>query len=250
MRRKQPRKTKRLAKRADPGPAPVAPKVRERRCVATGETLPEASLVRFVLGPGDVLVPDVAAKLPGRGVWVTSTREALARALKTGAFAKSLKAQAKAPADLADLTESLLARRCLELLGMARRGGAIALGATAVEAAIRERAPYMLIEAADGEADGRERLVRLAYGLWRAEPPLCGAFQAAELGMALGRDRVIHACLLQERLALLWTAELGRLSGFRAIVPSSWPPSWRTRRLGPSTTGGMASGSDDDAFGG
>jgi len=203
-----------------------------------------------VLGPGDVLVPDVAAKLPGRGVWVTATREALAKAIKTGAFAKSLKAHTKAGPDLIEQTEALLARRCLELLGLGRRGGAIALGATAVEAAIRERPPYMLIEAADGEADGRERLVRLAYGLWRVEPPLCGAFLAAELGMALGRDRVIHACLLQERLALLWTAELGRLSGFRAIVPSSWPPSWRTRRLGPSDSDGAAAGSDDDAFGG
>jgi len=203
-----------------------------------------------VLGPGDVLVPDVAAKLPGRGVWVTSTREALAKALKTGAFSKSLKEQAKAPPDLVEQTEALLARRCLELLGLGRRGGSIAIGFTAVDAAIRERAPYMLIEAADGEADGRERLVRLSFGLWRTEPPLCGAFQAAELGMALGRDRVIHACLLQERLAQLWTAELGRLSGFRAVVPSSWPPSWLTRRLGPSPTGGMASGSDDDAFGG
>lgn len=209
-------------------------KRRERKCVATGEALPEARLVRFVAGPDAALVPDVAAKLPGRGVWVTATRQAIELAAKKGAFARSLKAQAKAPPDLADRTEALLARRCLDLLGMARRAGAIAMGFAAVEAAIRNQPPQMLIEASDGESDGRDRLIRLAFGLWRAEPPLCGAFTGAELGMALGRDRVIHACLLQERLAQAWAAELGRLSGFRPIVPSSWPPSWRTRRLGPS----------------
>lgn len=235
------------APRNTPPPAPSPQgegRGRERRCVATSETLPEARLIRFALGPGDVIVPDVAAKLPGRGVWVTATRAALETAIKRNAFAKSLKAPAKADADLLNQTEALLARRCLELLGIAKRAGALAAGFTAVEAAIRVSAPYMLIEAADGEADGRDRLIRLVFGLWRVEPAVCGAFTAAELGMALGRDRVIHACLLEERLAQAWAAELGRLSGFRAIAPSSWPPSWRVRRTGPSD--GAPPASDDE----
>ncbi len=219
-------------------------KQRERKCVVSGEVLPEARLVRFALGPDGVLVPDVAAKLPGRGVWASATRQAVDQAVKKGAFARSLKTQVKAPADLADQTEALLARRCLDLLGMAKRAGAIGLGFAAVDAAIRSAAPHMLIEASDGESDGRDRLMRLAFGLWRVEPPLCGAFSGTELGMALGRDRVIHACLLQERMTQAWAAELDRLSGFRVIVPSSWPPSWRTRRLGPSDA---PSASSDDA---
>ncbi len=214
---------------------------RERRCAVTGETRPEAALVRFVLDPQGVVTPDVAAKLPGRGAWVTASRALVDQAARKGAFARSLKTQARAPDDLADRTEALLAKRCLDLLGLARRAGAMALGFTAVEAAIRDAAPYILIEASDGEADGRERLQRLAFGLWRAEPQMCGAFSAAELGMALGRDRVIHACLLQERLARLWAAELGRLSGFRAVVPSSWPSSGRTRS-GPSDASQASSG--------
>jgi predicted RNA-binding protein YlxR (DUF448 family) len=193
--------------------------------VASGETRPEAELVRFVAGPEGVLVPDVAAKLPGRGVWVSAQRAAVEQAVKRNAFAKSLKGPVRAPADLADQTETLLARRCLDLLGMARRAGALAMGAELVESAIRSRPPLLLIEASDGAADGRERLLRLAFGLHRSEPPLCGCFTAAELGMALGRDRVIHACLLNERMAQAWSADLSRLSGFRAIVPSSWPVS-------------------------
>ena len=86
----------------------------------------------------------------------------------------------------------------------------------------------MVIEAADGAEEGREKLMSLHIGLWGAPPPAVGCFSAADLGVALGRERVIHACLLQERLATGWAADIGRLAGFRPIVPTSWPDSWRS----------------------
>jgi hypothetical protein len=67
----------------------------------------------------------------------------------------------------------------------------------------------------------------LHIGLWGRPPAAVGCFSGEELGVALGRERVIHACLLQERLALAWAADVDRLAGFRAIVPDSWPDSWR-----------------------
>lgn len=208
-------------------------KRRERRCVVSGEALPEQRLIRFALGPDGVLVPDVAAKLPGRGAWASASRTALEAAERKGAFARALKAPVKIAGNLADQTEALLVRRCLDLLGLARRAGAIAFGATQVEQAIRAKPALALIEAADGAEEGREKLMALHIGLWRAAPPAVGCFSASDLGMALGRDRVIHACLLQERLALAWATEIGRLAGFRAIVPSSWPNSWRSVQWGP-----------------
>ncbi|MGE3142612.1 MAG: RNA-binding protein [Hyphomonadaceae bacterium] len=201
---------------------------RERRCIVTREALPEEALVRFALGPEDVVTPDVAAKLPGRGVWVRAERKAVEAAVKKGAFARAFKQKAEARLELVDLTEALLARRCLDFLGMMKRAGALAMGFDQVDAAIRQSRPFALIEAADGAADGREKLLRLALGLWGAPPHLCGAFTAAEIGVALGRDHVVHALVLQERMALRWAAEIGRLSGFRAIVPVSWPDSWRS----------------------
>ena len=201
--------------------------VRERRCVASGEVLPEAQLIRFALGPDHVLVPDVAAKLPGRGAWVRADRASVEQATKKSGFAHALKAQVKPSDGLAALTETLLARRCLDLLGLARRAGAIAFGATQVEQAIRAKPAQLLIEASDGAEEGREKLMALHIGLWGAPPPAAGCFSAAELGVALGRERVIHACLLQERLAVALATDIGRLAGFRAIVPDSWPDSWR-----------------------
>lgn len=192
--------------------------------MASGEVMPETRLVRFVAGPDRVLVPDVAARLPGRGVWVRSDRESVALAVRRGAFARSLKTAVTAPEGLPDLVEGLLARRCLDLLGLAQRAGALAVGATRAEEAIRRAPPFWLIEASDGAEDGRRKLIQLAFGLWGIEPKVAGCFTAGELGVALGRAHVIHAVLLEASVAQRWTVEAGRLAGFRAIKPASWPP--------------------------
>lgn len=217
---------------------------RERRCVASGESLSEAQLIRFALGPDNAVVPDVAAKLPGRGAWVRADRASIERARTKGGFAHALKAQVRVADDIAALTETLLVKRCLDFLGLARRSGSIAIGNTQVTDAIRKQPARVLIEAADGAEEGREKLMSLHIGLWGRAPAAVGCFAAEDLGVALGRDRVIHACLLQERLALAWAAEIGRLAGFRAIVPGSWPDSWRSVGwgLGGADAGSTGSG--------
>lgn len=203
-------------------------KARDRRCIVSGDSLPEAHLIRFALSPDGVVTPDVAAKLPGRGARVRATRAAIAEAGKKGAFARAFKTAVKVPDDLAGLTETLLARRCLDMLGMATRAGALAVGATQVDKAIRAKPSFLLIEAIDGAEEGREKLMSLHIGLWGKPPAAVACFSAGQMGVALGRERVIHASLLQERLALAWAVEIGRLAGFRAIVPDSWPASWRS----------------------
>jgi predicted RNA-binding protein YlxR (DUF448 family) len=212
---------------------------RERRCIVSHENDSGSNLIRFALSPDGVVTPDVAAKLPGRGAWVKADRASIEQAGKKGAFARAFKTQAKVPDDLANVVETLLSRRCLDQLGMARRAGAIAIGATQVDAAIRAKPALALIEAKDGAEEGREKLMSLHIGLWGDPPAAVGCFNVAELGVALGRERVIHACLLQERLALGWAAEIGRLAGFRPIVPGSWPDSWRSVswKLGGADTG-------------
>lgn len=217
---------------------------RERRCIVSQEVLPEARLIRFALAPDGALVPDVAAKLPGRGAWVSADRASLVTAVKKGAFSRAFKAQVRAePEALADQTEALLARRCLDLLGLARRAGAVGMGATQVDAAIRAGRALILIEASDGSAEGREKLMSVHIGLAGSPPAAVGCFGGEDLGVALGRQRVIHACLLQERLAAGWAGEIARLAGFRPIVPSSWPDSWRSVGWG---LGGADAGSFQD----
>lgn len=175
-----------------------------------------------MIAPDGAVAPDVGVKAPGRGVWVRADREAIALAIKRNAFARSAKRPARVLPGLADLTEARLAHRCLELFSLGAKAAALAMGFDQVEAAIRMRPPFGLIEASDGAADGRQKLARLHFGLWAQEAAVVGCFTSAELGMALGRDRVVHAAWLQERMAHRWAAEISRLAGFRAITPASW----------------------------
>lgn len=221
--------------RAGKGPMHNNGRDPERRCIATMESRPQSQMIRFVLSPDGEVTPDLAARLPGRGAWVVSTRAGLEAAIKKGAFARAFKGRAKTSPDLAALVEQLMARRALEQLGLAKRAGDLILGFEKVREAIRSARPGCVIEASDGAQDGRGNvlaLLRAAHGPDRdlipdpdqAErvenqglPPVIGCFSADELGMALGRERVIHACLKRGRFAQGWIGELARLSGFRRV---------------------------------
>jgi predicted RNA-binding protein YlxR (DUF448 family)/ribosomal protein L30E len=194
---------------------------RERRDVSTGETLAEPNLIRFVAGPDGQVVPDLARKLPGRGMWCAATREAVATAVKRQAFSRSAKTKLTAAPDLPDLVEHLLLRRCLDHLGLAKREGVLISGFEKTLAAISAGKAAWMIEASDGSAEGRRKVLAAARRL-SAPPELCGAFTSAELGLALGGETVIHVCLLAGRRAERWTEEVRRLGGFRPLLPESW----------------------------
>lgn len=182
-------------------------------------------LIRFVASPDGALTPDLAARLPGRGVWIRSDRKSLALARKKGAFARGLKAGVIAPHDLEDQIERMLAQRALARLGLGKRAGALAVGFRQVEESLRKHGTFGLVEAADGSQDARGRLYRLAKACsGGASPSVVGCFSAQELGVALGRDHVVHASWLQGRMARHWAEDIGRLSGFRAILPAAWRP--------------------------
>ncbi|MBW3616381.1 MAG: RNA-binding protein [Proteobacteria bacterium] len=205
------------------GPQTHAQSTRERRDAVSGEVMPEARLIRFVAGPDGAVVPDLGRKLPGRGVWVEATREAVAAAVKKNSFARSAKAPLKPAPDLADQVEQLLVRRCLEQLGLARREGALISGFEKTSAAIRSAKAAWWIEASDGAMDGRRKLFAVRAKSPQPDLPVCGAFSAHELGVSTGGETVIHVALLAGRRAGRWTEEVRRLAGFRRIVPQDWP---------------------------
>ena len=188
---------------------------RERRCIVTREVLPESQLVRFVVGPENEIVPDLAAKLPGRGIWVSANRAAVERAVTKNLFSKAAKANVNAAADLAMRVEALLVSRIQDHLGLARRSGVVVLGFdTVVRAFAARRKPSLLVEARDGAEDGRRKVLAAAraQGL---EPHIIDALAADELSMALGRENVIHAALFPGPLADRLVLDAERLEGFR-----------------------------------
>jgi hypothetical protein len=182
--------------------------------------MPEARLIRFAVGPGGVLTPDVARKLPGRGLWAEATRGAVAMAAK-GAFARAARGKLEIKPDLADQVEALLARRVLDGLGLARRAANLIFGFEKVRAAIAAGRVAWLVEANDGAPDGRAKLIALAKR--QSNPPrVLAAFTAGELGLALGLENVVHLAFLAGRGAEPWTLDVQRLSGFRPLLPESW----------------------------
>jgi ribosomal protein L7Ae-like RNA K-turn-binding protein len=127
----------------------------------------------------------------------------------------------KPAADLADMVESLLFRRCLDQLGLARREGVLISGFEKSLATIRSGKAAWIIEAADGSADGRGKLLSLAKHM-TPPPKVCGVFTADDLGLALGLENAIHAVLLEGGRADRWTIEVERLAGFRPLLPPEW----------------------------
>lgn len=199
----------------------LASKERERRDIVSGEVMDEPRLIRFVAGPDGTVVPDLAAKLPGRGMWVEATREALTTAVKRQAFSRSAKTKLAASPDLLDQVERLLSRRCLDQLGLAKREGVLISGFEKTLSSITSGKARWMVEASDGAADGRRKLLAAARRS-PSPPSLCGAFTSEELGLALGGGNVIHVSLLAGRRAERWTEEVGRLAGFRPLLPEDW----------------------------
>ncbi|WP_310541659.1 RNA-binding protein [Phenylobacterium sp.] len=202
-------------------PTTLAQVARERRDIVTGEVMAEERLIRFVAGPGGVVVPDLARKLPGRGMWVAADRASVETAARKGLFSRSAKAKLSASPDLADQVDSLLRRRVLDGLGLAKRAGDLISGYEKVAAALNAGRAAWVIEAADGAADGRRKILNVARKSPRA-PKLLGLYSNEELGLALGGENVIHTAFLAGRGADQWTFDVHRLSGFRPLLPESW----------------------------
>ena len=182
----------------------------ERRCIVHGDSRPAEGLVRFVVGPGAQVVPDVAGRLPGRGIWISAERAALQRAVDRKLFARAARAQVDVPEGLVDLVEAQLARRLVDLVSLARKGGSAVCGYEKVRAALLKGEAAVLLQARDGSERGRAKL-RPPEG----EGRLVTALDAAELGLAFGRDRVIHAALAAGGLASRVVDEARRLAGVR-----------------------------------
>ena len=189
---------------------------RERRCIVTGDVMPDNRLIRFVAAPDGQVVPDVAAKLPGRGLWVTATRKAVTLAVEKKLFARAAKANVSAAADLAERTEKALVTRMLGDLGIARRSGQLVLGFDNVLRALEgPKPPKVLIEAFDGAKDGKRKLYAAAHRL-ELNCAVIESLTSAELGLALGRENVIHAAIQPGGFAERLTFDAERLSGFRS----------------------------------
>lgn len=181
----------------------------ERRCIATGESQPKGGLIRFVAGPEGQVVPDIAGKLPGRGTYVAARRAALEKAVQKKLFARGLKAPVTVPDGLVAEVEKQLARRVIDLLSLARKSGRAVAGYEKVKDWLAREEAETLLQASDGSGRGKSKLSTPYRGHY------IGWLTQDELGMAFGRECVIHAALASGGLGQRVVEEAQRLKGLR-----------------------------------
>lgn len=184
----------------------------ERRCIVTREAQPRFGLIRFVVAPDGLLVPDLAEKLPGRGIWVSADRASLEEAVNKKLFAKAARAQVSVPEGFVDLIETGLAKRVVHLVSLARKAGAAVCGFEKVKGWLADGHARILLQASDGSERGKGKLWTPEGGRW------FGHLTSAELGLAFGRESVIHGALASGGLSSRVVEDAAKLMGVRATV--------------------------------
>lgn len=195
--------------------------VPERRCIASGQSVRADRLIRFALSPDGEAVPDLAARLPGRGVWLSADRASAEKAVKKRLFSRGFRTQVTVPEDLPDRLERLLVERMIAIIGFARKAGQTVTGAEKTRAKLRSGTAGLLIQARDGSPDGRRKMAALALGVGDGRIGVVELLDASELGLAFGRDFAIYAALDSGGFAARLATEARRLSGFRDALPDS-----------------------------
>jgi uncharacterized protein len=209
----------------------------ERMCIVTRERRAPEELIRFVLGPDGTVVPDLNARLPGRGVWVTGRVELVEDAVRRRAFSRGLKTGAKAAATLPAEIDALLERDCLQSLSLANKAGAVVTGFTKVEAAINGGNIALLLHAKDASADGIRKVAQAARRKYRASClPQIDLFASSQLDLALGRANVVHAALKAEPASRAFLVRCRRLAVYRSTGLADEP---QIMDMAPETGSGV-----------
>jgi predicted RNA-binding protein YlxR (DUF448 family) len=188
----------------------------ERLCVATRTVRPVSDLIRFVVGPEGDAVPDVKRRLPGRGIWVTATQEALDEAIRRKAFARGFKREVRLPSDLVARTERQLERAALDALAIAGKAGLAVAGFAKAEAALERGNAIALLHAAEASPEGIRKLDSALRRGPGGSLPVIGFLTSAQLDLALNRPNVVHAALLAGPVSETFLARCRRLERFRA----------------------------------
>ena len=199
-----------------------------RLCAVTRETRPVSELIRFVCDPDGHVVPDLKRQLPGRGMWVTASRETVETAIKRKAFGRAFEGSVTVDAGLPELIERLLTEAALGTFGLARKAGSVLTGFAKVEAAIAKEQLAGLVHASEAGEDG---VLKLAAALSRRNRqgrdvnpghaseksgiPVIRSFSGAQLDVALGRSNVIHAALLAGRASDIFIERVIALDRYR-----------------------------------
>ncbi len=191
-----------------------------RQCVVTREKLDVNELVRFVLDPNGLVVPDIKRKLPGRGVWVTAKAEKIDLAVKKGLFKKAFRQSVEVADELVEQIDQLLCRAALQRLALANKAGQLILGFAKVDAALSKKNILALIHASSASLDSRGKLSNKWRGILsdkRSRQRTVECFSGEQLSLALGKPNVVHGALVSGGASGSFLEAVSRVESYNLV---------------------------------
>ena len=182
-------------------------------------------MIRFVVGPDRAIVPDLAGRLPGRGLWLSARSDVLEAARTRSAFARAARGPVTVPADLSATIGAALTRRIAEFVGLARRSGQAVGGFQKARDWLREGRAALLVQAFDASPDERARLA------W-PNVPVATPLSSQALGAVFGRDHVMYVAVAPGRLAETILVDSERLAGVAGRDAASKSQGWASGAAG------------------
>lgn len=180
---------------------------KERQCLLTRTVKPKAALLRFVVGPDGQLVADLAANLPGRGMWLSASKLLLAEAIAKRAFSRAAKKPVSVTEDFSARLELLWHRRLLDTCSLARKAGQAISGFDKVETALKKGEVLLLLHASDAGEDGVKKLRSATVPVYRG-------FSRDQLSVMAGRENAVHLAILDGSAGRFFLEELRRFALF------------------------------------
>ena len=187
-----------------------------RRCLATGDSRPQASMIRFVLSPEDRVTPDIKGNLPGRGMWVTANRTALQTVIDKRLFNRGAKKQVTVPDNLIQMIIDIYQKRCLSNLSLANRAGEVIMGRDSVKTALQSHKNVACL--IQGHDASQKELDKLAVIAKATDIPVLRPLSAEQMGGAFGKEHAVHALLKAGGLANMLMADMGHLYQIQGVL--------------------------------
>lgn len=176
----------------------------ERRCLVLNEVLPKEQLLRFILTPDSAsVVPDLAENLPGRGYWVSASKEVVREAIKKSLFSRAARITVTCDPNIPDQIELMMRQRCLNYIGLARSAGLVVLGQPQFESAYRSDLLALGLLASDSVPASSFTTLFLDR-----------QFTRNELGAACGHDQLVYVGIKPHALTTKLKDSLVRLMRF------------------------------------
>lgn len=191
----------------------MAGKDPQRSCLGCRATKDKRELLRFVLAPDRTLVPDLLAKLPGRGAYTCANYACLKSALQKNQFARSFKGEVRhcGPDEMIAQVAARFEERLGSYLALANKAGKVVSGSDLVMELIRKQKAGVVFLARDISADIGGKVAILAD---RFSVPHISVFNKDRLGDLLGKGLRSVAAIEQSGFIDTVTKEIAKYRNF------------------------------------